>query len=100
VTPTLGHWSRTLRHNGAVSYLPPQVYAAGAPLSWRERQRRAEGLHALASLAEAMRPASAVPEGRYGIMRAYGVVLCGPGRAGVARGAAVPGLRLGVLAVN
>jgi hypothetical protein len=31
---------------------PPQVYAADVPLSWQERQRLAEGLDALAGMAE------------------------------------------------
>jgi hypothetical protein len=66
--------------------LPPQVYASGAPLSWRERLLRAEGLGALMAMAEAMRPGSTTPDGRCGIMQAYGVVICPSCRAGVCRG--------------
>ncbi len=68
-----------------------QIYGADAPLTWKERQRSAEGLYALASMIEAMCPVSPVPDGRYGWMRAYGVVLCPSCRAGVVRGSRCPG---------
>jgi hypothetical protein len=65
-----------------VSYLAPQVYASGAPSSWRERQRAAQGLFALAELAAATgarRPAVTW-------MEACNVVLCPLCRAGVCWG--------------
>jgi hypothetical protein len=65
--------------------LPPQVYSSDVPLSWQDRQRLAEGLHLLAQMAAAVRPGSAAPDGRYGWMRAYGVVVCACG-SGVCRG--------------
>jgi hypothetical protein len=63
-----------------------QVYASGAPLSWQERQRQAEGMEAFAAMIQALSPASPVPDGRFGIMRACGVALCPACRAGVVRG--------------
>ena len=71
--------------------LPPQVYASGAPLSWRERQHQAEDLGALMAMAEAMRPASSAPTGEHGWMRAYNVTLCPACRVGVVRGSRCPG---------
>jgi hypothetical protein len=77
--------------NGAVCHnAPMQVYAADAPLTWHERQRQAEGMDAFASMIQAMSPASSVPDGRYGWMAAYNVVLCPSCRAGVCRGQGVP----------
>lgn len=40
--------------------MPPWVYAADVPLSWRERDRKAEGL---AKMADAMHPALSVARG-------------------------------------
>jgi hypothetical protein len=72
--------------NGAVCHNAlMQVYAAGAPLTWHERQRQEEGLDALMATAGAMRPGSSVPDGLYGWMAAYNVTLCPVCRAGVCR---------------
>jgi hypothetical protein len=46
------------------------------PLPWWERQRAGDGLRALAAMAEAMTPATAAPDGRFGWMQAYNVALC------------------------